>query len=308
VSKSSTPRGMNLGKLIEEYGSEEKCRAFLEVLRWPDGPMCPKCDEKSVSRIATRNLYECNSCRYQFSVRTGTVLQDSKLALWKWFMATFLMTESKKGISANQIRRMIGSTYRTSWFLTHRIREAMRMVERPKLSGTVEVDETYIGGKPRYRSRKRGYSPTPKTIVIGAVERGGDVHLRMERHPVGTSSTARFVRQHIDPRAPKIYSDSSAAYPDFSDDDTKHERVNHRELEWVRGDVHTNTVESVWSLFKRSIVGSYHHLSTKHMDSYLDEFEWRFNNRFNDRLFRDTLRALMRSETMTYKKLIERPA
>jgi transposase-like protein len=307
------PKGVNFSELVERYGSEEKCRDYLTAIRWPNGVKCPR-DGYGATWIATRNVWECNrrSCGYQFTVRVGSVLQDSKLPLWKWFVAVFLMIESKKGISANQVRRMAGVSYKTAWFLTHRIRQAMVEAQGfRRLSGTVEIDATYIGGKPRFpRKGKRGWVRSTKTPVLGAVERGGDIRLRVERTGESSGTYGRLISKHVDPATAHLYTDSGSSFEamGLSDKDTTHEQVNHSANEWVRGDVHTNTVESVWSLFKRSIVGSYHHMSTKHMDSYLDEFEWRFNNRHNDYLFRDTIKALLGSDVMTYRKLVERPA
>ena len=300
---------MNLPRLIAQYGDEPTCRTYLESLRWPDGVKCPR-DQKKATWLATQEVWECNSCHYQFTVRVGTVLQDSKLPLSKWLIATFLMAESKKGISANQLRRMLGTTYKTAWYLSHRIRDAMQAATTARgLTGTVEMDETYVGGKPRSRGPRRGYrASSNKTMVLGAVERGGEIRLHVELRRTNREVLRQFVAKTIDDAAPRIYTDGSTSYGDLSDEDTKHETVNHLTKEWVRGDVHTNTIESAWSLFKRSILGSYHHLSVKHLDSYLDEFGWRYNNRHNDYLFRDTLRALFRSDVLTYKGLTERPA
>ena len=290
---------MNLGKLIDRFHGEEKCRSYLEGLRWPDGVRCPRCDSEKISRIKKRAQFDCDSCRYQFSVRVGTVLQDSKLPLWKWFMTAYLMIESKKGISSNQIKRMIGVSYKTAWFLTHRIRAAMQVARVDQLSGIVEVDETYVGGK--VRGRGRGYRGN-KTMVLGAIERGGDVRLRVDKRN-DRLTLHRFIASEIDGGAEAIFTDEWPAYGDIADDDTRHETVSHRANEWVRGDVHTNTVESVWSLLKRSIIGSYHQLSAKHLDAYLDEMEWRFNNRDNPYLFEDTMCAIVESENLEYKEL-----
>lgn len=310
MSKLSRPKGVTLATLIEKYAEEGSAVEYLEQLRWPDGPVCPKCSAKTISTIGTRGIFECSRCSYQFTVRVGTVLQDSKLPLWKWMIATFLMVESKKGISANQLRRFVGVSYKTAWFLTHRIREAMFMAAPiGPLGGVVEMDETFVGGKPRHRRSKPGPDPLrPKTMVLGAVSRGGEVRLRMDRRQRTAAALREFVEAHIDADATHIYTDAAPAYGDLSDHDTRHESVNHTANEWVRGDVHTNNIEGVWSLFKRSLIGSYHHLSVKHMDSYLGEIAWRFNNRRNDFLFRDTMRALLDTETMTYKQLTERPA
>lgn len=305
-----TPKGMNLSKLLDEYAEESKSRQYLEALRWPDGVACPRCAGRSISTIGERGVHECNICRYQFTVCVGTVLQDTKLPLRKWLVATFLITESKKGISANQLRRMVGSTYKTAWYLSHRIREAMsEATSKTPLTGTVEVDETFVGGKPRNRGRKPGpRAGKPKTMVLGAVARGGGVRLHVDRRQRTSAALREFIAQAVHDDASAIYTDAAPAYGDLTDENTRHETVNHTANEWVRGDVHTNNMEGVWSLFKRALIGSYHHLSVKHMQGYLDEVEWRFDNRHNDHLFRDTLRALVQSEVLTYRRLIERPA
>jgi transposase-like protein len=313
MSKLSTPNAMNLPRLITEYGDEQTCRTYLESIRWPDGVTCPR-DSKNATWLGSVEAWECNSCHYQFTVRVGTVLHDSKLPLTKWLIAVFLVVEAKKGISANQLRRTLGTTYKTAWYLSHRIRAAMmESVGDSPLDGTIEVDSTLVGGKPRYAARNasgkvhRGRVAGDRRLVsvAGAVTRGGKLRMRAQR---GGHTMRQFIAQSVADRAVNIYTDSWVGYKDLSDADTRHASVNHAAKEWVRGDVHTNTIESAWSLLKRSIIGSYHHLSIKHLDSYLDEMEWRFNNRHNNYLFRDTLRALFRSDVLTYKGLIERPA
>jgi transposase-like protein len=299
---------MNLPRLISDYGDEHTCREYLEGIRWPDGVKCPR-DQKNATWLGTVEAWECNSCHYQFTVRVGTVLQDSKLPLSKWLIAVFLIAESKKGMSANQLRRTLGTTYKTAWYICHRIRNAMASAESARgLTGRVEMDETFIGGKPRFKQgRRRGQHPhAKKTMVLGAVERGGEIRLQVELRRTNREVLHQFVAKTIDDAAPHIYTDGAPAYADLTDADTTHEKVNHLANEWVRGDVHTNTIESAWSLFKRSILGSYHHLSVKHLDAYLDEFGFRYNNRHNDYLFRDTLRALVKSDVLTYKALTER--
>lgn len=297
-AKKDSPK-MDMGKLIDRFRGEERCRDYLVELRWPEGVRCPRCESDKISRIHDRGQFDCDSCRYQFSVRVGTVLQDSKLPLWKWFMAAFLMVESKKGISSKQLERMLGVSYKTAWFLTHRIRAAMQFARVERLQGTVEVDETWVGGK--VRGKGRGYRGN-KSMVLGVVARGGEVRLRVDKR-ADAPTLRRFIREHVADDAEAIFTDDWAAYEGSGDDNTRHETVNHSEEEWVRGEVHTNTVESVWSLLKRSIIGSYHQLSAKHLDAYLDEMEWRFNNRENPYIFEDTLRAIVSSENLEYKDL-----
>src|SRR4051812_41554397 len=173
---------MNLGKLMEQFGSEDKCHAYLEALRWPHGVECLRCGDQSISRIEKRRLFECNSCRYQFSVRVGTIFDRSHLPLWKWFMAIYLIGESKKGMSAKQLERMLNVAYRTAWFVGHRIRAAMEDDAPVPLRGIVEIDETYVGGRPRPGAKARGPWDN-KVMVLGAIQRGGDVRLKVEtRH------------------------------------------------------------------------------------------------------------------------------
>ena len=293
---------MDIGRLIEEYGTEDKCIEALAELRWPKGVECPKCESKRIGQIETRKLFQCNDCEYQFSVRVGTVLQDSKLPLWKWFLATFLIIQSKKGISAAQLGRMVGVTAKTSWYLNHRIRAAMTD-DGTLLSDTIEMDETFVGGK--QRGRGRGPYTGNKALVMAAVERGGQVRIKMVRSRDGVA-IQKFMATHVEDSVKFVYTDEHAAYktvPELRDEDTSHDTVTHSKDEWVRGEVHTNTVESVWSLLKRSIIGSYHHVSVKHLPAYLDELEWRYNNRRNPFLFRDTLLKLCESEVLGYQEL-----
>src|ERR1700682_1599670 len=297
--KTETKMDMNLGELMTRFGSSDKCRAYLEALRWPEGPACPECGPGKVTAIANRNKYDCGVCHFHFSVTTGTVLHDTHLPLWKWFAAAYLMIEAKEGVSANQLKRTLAVSYKTAWYLCHRIRKAMEEVCPEPLSGTVEVDETWIGGKRRHVGS--GYVGN-KTMVMGAVQRDGAIRLRIEQSRDGKTMKG-FVNDVCVGETERIYTDEHSGYVGLADADTIHESVNHSAEEWVRGDVHTNSVEGVWSLFKRAIVGSYHQVSTKHLDRYLREFEFRFNNRRNEFLFRDTITKLIESPTLTYAEL-----
>ncbi len=292
--------------VIEKFGTDEKCRETLVALKWPDGVECPRCQSKKISKIAARNVYDCDSCRYQFSVTAGSIFHDSHLPLTKWFFATYVMVESKKGVSANQLKRMLGISYKTAWYLCHRIRKATEEAQPKPIGkgGIVELDETYIGGKKRYVGRG---SLEGKTMVLGAVERGGEIRLRVDKRRKATRKALhRFVLENTAADTKRLMTDEAPGYKGIADADTTHETVNHKAEEWVRGDVHTNSVEGVWSLFKRSIVGSYHQVSAKHLDAYLDEFEWRFNQRDNPYLFRDTLVRLLNSPKMEFKELTEK--
>ena len=299
------PRNLDLPTMIERYGTEEKCRDFLSELRWPHGAECPRCFTRDAAPIPKRRQLRCRSCDYRFSVTVGTVFADSHLPLWKWFLATYLIIESKKGISAKQLERTLGVTYKTAWYLGHRIRSAMEDDSPVPLKGIVEIDETYIGGYDRQHPGSGGPHAN-KTMVMGAVERGGDIRLRVQGGPGRASRKARrgFVQSTVDDSAEAIFTDAAPAWGDLSDEDTDHQIVSHRDEEWVRAQVHTNTVEGVWSLLKRSVTGTYHQLSVKHLPAYLDEISFKFNNRDNPYLFRDTLLRLIDGETLPLEELV----
>ena len=218
--KPETRQEYDLVGLIEQFGSEDECHAFLEHLRWPKGIRCPRCDSEKISRIAKRRQFDCDSCRYQFSVRVGTLFHDSKLPLWKWFLAVYLMCESKKGISANQLKRTLGVSYKTAWYLCHRIRSAMEGDDEALLSGIIEADETFVGG------RKRGLRPSEVrkelSLVLGAVERNGQVRLRVERH-ADRETIHGFIADVVDDDAEAIYTDSWRSYDGIADANTRHE-------------------------------------------------------------------------------------
>ncbi len=292
----------NLLTLVDDFNTDAKCRELLERLRWPNGVACVRCGSLGVSEIEARNQYDCNDCRYQFSVTAGTIMHDSHLPLRKWFIAIYLMCESKKGISALQLKRTLRVAYKTAWYLCHRIREAMGNdpFEGPTLLGVVEVDETLIGGKTK--GKGRAYKGN-KTWVAGAIERGG--RIRLERIPNTKRNTLHdFIARTVKDEAEAIYTDELASYLGIADHNTRHETVNHSAEEWAVGDVHTNSIEGVWSLFKRSIIGAFHQVSEKHLDRYLEELEWRFGNRENDHIFSDTLRRMVNTERLEYKRLV----
>jgi transposase-like protein len=292
-------RNLTLPELVEKFGSEDACHALLEEMRWPDGIRCPRCESDKISRIKARRQFDCDGCRYQFSVRVGTIFHDSKLPLWKWFLAVYMMGESRKGISANQLKRMLGVSYKTAWYLCHRIRAAMHDDNPEPLSGIVEVDETFFGGT--VRGKGRGYRGNKK-IVVGAIKRGGNLRLRSV--PDNKKKTLHgFIADAVSNDAEAIYTDEWPAYDGIADENTRHETVNHSDDEWVNGLIHTNTVESAWSLFDRAVIGSYHKLSHKHLPAYLDEFAWRFNNRNNPFLFRDTILRLIDADALPFKQL-----
>ena len=299
---------LNLMDLMDRFATNDKCRNFLEELRWPRGKVsCPHCGGESLTEIPERSQWHCLFCQYQFSVTAGTIMHDSHLPLSKWLIAIYLMGESKKAISANQMQRTLGiGSYRTAWYLCHRIREAMGNdpFEGPTLFGIIEVDETLTGGK--RKNVGRGYRKN-KTWVAGALQRGGKV--RLEGIPdVSKKTLHSFVNRNIQAEAEVIYTDEWKGYLGIEDDDTRQETVNHSEEEWVVGDVPTNGIEGVWLLFKRSIIGAFHQISKKHLDRYIEEMEWRFNNRYNPHMFRDTVKRILTTDPLRYRELVNEKA
>src|SRR5687767_661157 len=199
---------IDLPRLIEEFGSEDKCRAFLEASRWPNGIECPRCKGTKISRLQNRRQLDCHSCRYQFSAPAGTVFHDSHVPMWKWLLAVYILCESKKGVSALQLKRMLGVSYKTAWYLCHRIREAMAAANRGanRLSGSVEIDDTWIGGK-----KGRGRPEPEKVNVVGLVERDG--RLRLTVIPdLGTNALAGAICRQVSANVRVIMTDEWAAY------------------------------------------------------------------------------------------------
>ena len=314
------------------FQDADAARVHLEAQRWPHGPNCPHCGNARADRITAMKgkahrpgLYNCMECREQFTVTVGTVFERSKIPLNKWLLATFLMASSKKGMSAHQLHRMLGVTYKTAWFMAHRIREAMR--EDVKSAGPmggagkiVEADETYIGKRetPRAPSKQRMGRPylksggaNDKRIVVGLVERGGKS--RMVHLNEATAATVRDVLVRNVDRASALHTDSSRLYTTTGGEYAKHRTTNHAKGEYARreGDVvvHSNTIESVFSVFKRGMIGVYQHCGEAHLHRYLAEFDFRFNRRtalkITDTERHDQLLAMIEGKRLTYRRIGE---
>jgi len=314
---------MNLVEVLNEFRTDDDCRNYLEKLRWPNGVRCLRCNSSNVRRLDVevkigkkgqkqteqRPVIECKICEYQFSITAGTIFHDSHLPLTKWFLVVALMCESKKGISANQIKRTIGCQYRTAWYLCHRIRKAMEKGELftgPKLGAggkIVESDETYIGGKYDKRRKRGAYE---KPAVQGIVERQGKIRV-MQITTASAKILTDNLKAHVADDVKFVATDELAAYKKIGNL-FPHRSVNHSELEWVRGIVHTNSVEGFWSLFNRQLIGAHHQVSTKHLHRYLNESEYRFNRRKEDNLFSKTLGYMVTTDKMMYQELISQPA
>ena len=270
------------------FTNEEKAREHLEAIRWPDGPYCPHCGAtERLTRLKGTGhrpgLFQCNGCRQHFTVMVGTIFERSKIPLTKWLLGFHLMAASKKGYSAHQLHRTLGVTYKTAWFMAHRIREAMRELNPTEPIGgegkTVEMDETYIGGKDKnkhaHKRPRMGRGGISKEIAFSLVERGGKVR----SHHIASVSGATLrpiLAEQLDASS-TVMSDTGGAR--LAKDYVKHGMVNHGIGEYVRGDVHTNTVEGYFSILKRGITGTYHHVSPEHLKRYLAEFDFRYNER-----------------------------
>lgn len=310
---------MNLIDVNEKFATDEQCLAYLEAMRWPDGVRCPVCGNDKVSRITRKTagknkraqIYQCleNTCKQQFSATSGTIFNDSHLPLHKWFLALALVVDAKKGMSAKQLQSHLGiGSYRTAWYMAHRIRKAMDVDnnEFPKLTGVVEMDETYVGGKTIRRQHAKGRSAKTKDIVVALRQRGGPVRF-MHVDDVKADTLKQIAEHFVSDDVEMIVTDDFRSYPLALKKFTgKHRRINHSLGYYVTGEsneIHTNTVESAFSLFKRGLSGSYHIVSIKHLHRYLSEFEFRFNERKNPELFQKTLSRMMQAEPMEYKSV-----
>jgi transposase-like protein len=304
------------------FKDETKAREWLEARVWPEGPTCPHCGNADKAKITALQgkahrpgLYQCAECREQFTVTVKTVFERSKIPLTKWLAALFLMTASKKGVSAHQVHRMLGISYKSTWFMMHRLREAMRSGGLEPLGGkgkVVEADETYFGkAETMYVSKARKGRPYTKRghfmnnrPILALVERGGEV--RSFHVAVADQATVcQIVRENVDSES-KINTDESKLYNKARMGVLRHRRVKHTAGEYVRGDVTTNTVESYFSIFKRGMRGTYQHCAEKHLHRYLAEFDFRHNNRIalgvNDTMRAENLAAGIVGKRLTYRR------
>jgi transposase-like protein len=279
---------MNIVEIYEKFPSNKDCLDYLEQVRWKGKPVCPYCQSPKVTPLPKENRHHCNTCNTSFSVTVRTIFHKTKLPLQKWFLAICLILNAKKGISARQLARDIKVNKDTAWYMGMRIRRAM-IEQRDLMMGIVEMDETYIGGKPRkgngggHNKRGRG---TKKIPVIGIVQRGGDVKARPAKNLTGKTLRA-LVRENVNVPKATIITDEFSGYARFSTF-IKHQTVDHQ-VWYVDGQNHTNTIESFWALLKRGIIGQYHKVSIRHLPKYIDEFCYRHNNRKNIDIFAETI-------------------
>ena len=281
---------LNLSRLAKYFSDETAARELLESMRWPNGPECPLCSQtETVYRMlklptSTKpgrpGLLRCRACKKQFTVTTGTVFEDSHIPISKWLLALHLLASSKKGMSAHQFHRMLGITYKSAWFMAHRLRYAM--MEGPLaelMTGTVEMDETYVGARQKHGTRRGRPGPdSHKTPVVALVERGTGRVRAIPMPRVTSENLGAMLAAHAEPST-ELQTDDFYAYRSVGEKQSRHGVVKHSANEYVSGNDHTNTVEGFFSLLKRGINGVYHHVGRGHLNRYCDEFSFRYEHR-----------------------------
>ena len=297
-------RGLSLAELLRQFPDDATAETWFAVVRWPNGPQCPHCAADNIQTGAAHKMpYRCRACRKRFSVRTNTVMAASNLGFQVWLLAVYLLTTGIKGVSSMKLRRDLGITQKSAWHLAHRIR-AVWQAEVHLLTGHIEADETFIGGKEankhKHKKLNAGRGTVGKTPVAGVKERGtGEVRVRVV-DKVNRAEIHEFVGDHVDPDS-MLYTDESSAYDGLPN----REAVRHGVGEYVSGQAHVNGVESFWSLLKRGFYGTYHRMSEKHLQRYVEEFAGRHNARGSDTLDQMAVMAQgMMGKRLTYQELI----
>lgn len=275
----------NIIQLVEAFPDEQSCVDHLRAIRWRDGEFCPHCGDNRVYHFSDGKTFKCGACRKRFSIKVGTIFEDTKLPLRKWFMAIWMITSHKKGIASTQLAKDLKITQKTAWFVLHRLRHAARTKSfNAPLDGTIEGDETFVGGREKNKHASKripgSQGGANKSVVLGMSQREGEL-----RAVVVSDLKARTVqdviRQNVKPGS-TLMTDEHVSFVGLGRDYTHH-RVNHSKGEYVRHyTIHSNGIESVWALLKRQIIGIHHFVSPKHLSRYVDEMSWRFNRRDMD--------------------------
>lgn len=306
---ATKPKFTNLIQLTQYFSDEANCSTYLEQLRWNGAPACPYCNHTKIYRFGNGKIFKCAKCRKKFSATVGTIFENTKISLQKWFVAIYIASSHKKGVSSLQLAKDLGVTQKTAWFMLHRIREMLTTNNPLLLCNHVEVDETFIGGratnkhkKVRDELKKAGTGYIHKVPVLGFLQRGGNVQTYI---PTGVSGLILkpIIRENIQPGS-ILMTDGFGAYSGLNKD-YQHEVINHEKDEYVRGEFHTNSIEGFWSQLKRGIYGIYHQVSPKHLHRYCNEFAYRYNTRRQTEVERFDHAIRQSGKRLKYQNLIK---
>lgn len=286
-----------LAEFLAHFPNEGVCRKHFETVRFVKGDYCPFCKHNKIFRFSDGKRYRCDNCKRDFTIKTGTLFGESKIPLQKWFIAIYLLTTSKKGISSIALAEQVGVSQKTAWFMDMRIREALKQ-SKSKMIGTVEIDETYLGGK---HNRKFGFQK--KAAVMGMTKRGGKIRA-FQIPDRQTHTVLNAVTKNVSPRA-YLMTDDAGVYKKLVRIGYKHDSIRHSRKQYVEGNIHTNSIESFWALFKRNYHGTYHSMSKKHLQRYINEVAFRFNNRADSlaEKFDAVTAKISKCGSMSYKTL-----
>lgn len=293
-----------ISTFLKRFSNDEKCLEKIKHIRWPEGVPCPKCKKiTKFYKVTGRTAYACEFCGTHVFPLAGTVFEKTSTPLKLWFYAMFLMINTRAGISAKQLQRELGITYKTAWRIFHQLRKLMAENNGEMLNGVVEIDETFIGGKEMNRATKPNFGEIPKETVMGMIQRNGKAYLKHIPN-TGKWTLLKQIQDNVDPKA-RIVTDEWPGYTQLYRYGFNHDVVNHGKRIYVTGDIHTNNAENVWSHLKRGIYGVYRVVSKKYLQAYADEYAWRYNNRFDSgKMFDNLLKQIAEVKLVKVGQLV----